>query len=173
MPIGAAALAILALLVGVVPGAAQDGDRLAPDAAEPSVIYLVRHAETAPDGTRDPPLSGEGERRARWLGVVLSHARLDAVYTTEYRRTRATARVAASANGVGVTLYDPDHLQTLAAELRARRGRVLVVGHSNTTPALVQALGGEPGTPIDEDEFDRLYTLVVRDDSTRTLRLRY
>ena len=132
---------------------------------EPTIIYLVRHAETVPGGTRDPALSEDGEARARWLGVVLLHARLDAVYATEYQRTLQTAAWPA--------LYDPSNLAGLARELREQGGRVLVVGHSNTTPALVAALGGEGGPPIRPSEYDRLYTVVIRGDSVRTVMLRY
>lgn len=171
-----AAPAILAVLAAALwaptPAAAQGApaDAAAPG---PGVIYLVRHAETAPDGTRDPPLSEEGEARARWLAVILSHARLDAVYTTDYRRTRSTATPVAAAAGVRPTLYDPADLTTFGLALRERGGCVLVVGHSNTTPALVAALGGDGGPPLPESEYDRLYTLVIRGDSVRTVLLRF
>lgn len=170
-PTRVAVLTLTALLLAVLRLGAQQTD--AATDPLPTVLYLVRHAETAPDGTRDPPLSREGERRARWLGVILSHARLDAVYTTDYRRTRSTAGPAAAAHGVQITVYDPSDLEGLAHELRVRAGRVLVVGHSNTTPALVEALGGEPGDPMEESEHDRLYVLVIAGDSVRTAVLRY
>lgn len=172
----ASALAAAAILAGLLlagrpasaqtPGATGAG----PDA---TVIYLVRHAETAPDATHDPSLSPAGEERARWLGVILSHARLDAVYTTEYRRTRRTAALPALAAGVEPTPYDPTDLAGLARALEERGGRVLVVGHSNTTPQLVDLLGGDAGPPIDEDEHDRLYVLVLEHESVRTVVLRY
>lgn len=168
----AALLAVLAsALWAPTPAAAQAASAIA-DAPEATVIYLVRHAETA-DGSRNPALSPEGMARARWLAVILSHARLDAVYTTDYERTRSTARPVAAAARVRPTLYDPSNLQAFARALRERRGRLLVVGHSNTTPALVAALGGDGGAPILESEYDRLYTLVIRGDSVRTVMLRY
>ncbi|MFO7892227.1 MAG: phosphoglycerate mutase family protein [Longimicrobiales bacterium] len=170
-----AAAALLAVLAATFRAPTPTAAQAAPtDSAvpEPTVIYLVRHAETA-DGSRNPALSPEGMARARWLTVILSHARLDAVYTTDYERTRSTARPVAAAARVRPTLYDPPNLPALARALRERGGRVLVVGHSNTTPALAAALGGDGGPPILESEYDRLYTLVIRGDSVRTVMLRY
>jgi hypothetical protein len=50
-----------------------------------------------------------------------------------------------------------------------------VVGHSNTTPAAVELLGGEPGAEIDEaDEYDRLYILTIATSGeVSTVVLRY
>ena len=135
--------------------------------------FLVRHAETEPDGTRNPPLSPEGRDRARRLAEVLVDADLEAVYTTDYVRTRDTAAPAAQQLAVGVTLYDPRDLSGLADLLLERGGRALVVGHSNTTPALVEALGGDPGEPIAESEHDRLYVLVAETNRIRTIQLRF
>ncbi len=59
-------------------------------------------------------------------------------------------------------LYDRDNLSELAEKLLAHPGRYLVVGHSDTTPELVRLLGGEPGSNIADDEYDRLYVLVHR-----------
>jgi len=52
-------------------------------------------------------------------------------------------------------------------------GRHLVLGHSNTTPQLVEALGGEPGAPIEEMEYDRLYIVTLMDGRTSTVLLRF
>ena len=38
---------------------------------------------------------------------------------------------------------------------------ILVVGHSDTTPELVRALGGDPGEPIVRFEYDRIYVVFV------------
>lgn len=165
-------MALALALFCAAPAAAQRMPDPPPEPA-PTIIYLVRHAETAPDGTRNPPLSEEGEARARWLAVILSHAQLDAVYSTDYHRTLETATGAARANHLQTTLYDPGDLYGLARRLRDRPGRFLVVGHSNTTPALAAALGADGGRPIEEWEFDRLYTILIRSDTVQTVMLRY
>jgi len=142
--------------------------------SEPLVVFAVRHAERADDGsTPDPSLSEEGRARARTLAGLLADAELDAVHVTRYRRTEETAAPTTERLGLATATYDPGATQRFAAELRARGGRHLVVGHSNTIPELVRALGGDPGTPIAEDEYDRLYVLTVGRERTSTMLLRF
>jgi hypothetical protein len=66
-----------------------------------------------------------------------------------------------------------EDLEALATKLRAAEGRILVVGHSNTTPRLVGLIGGEHGTDIAVDEYDRLYIVVTGSGAPVTLLLRF
>ena len=113
--------------------------------------------------------------RARQLSNLLRDSGLGAIYSTDFVRTLETAEPLASALGLRVRLYDWDALNALAEELTAIPGRRLVVGHSDTTPELVELLGGEPGAPIDEaSEYDRLYVVTVAPDGkVTTVLLRY
>lgn len=133
-----------------------------------TVVIVVRHAEKAADDPRDPNLSEAGQARAHALAKALADAPLAAVYATGYRRTQQTALPSATLHGVAV--------QTLAAGKEAdgealredirkqHAGRtVLVVGHSNTVPAIVQALSGKAAAAMAEDEFDRLTVIVLPD----------
>ncbi|WP_051215873.1 SixA phosphatase family protein [Ferrimonas futtsuensis] len=121
-------------------------------------VFLVRHSEKEPG--KDPALTPEGQGRAQSLAGLLSSVRLDGIYSTDYRRTRETAEPTADEQGLPVSFYSPRELKQFAEQLKLRGGKVLVVGHSNTTPQLVSLLGGEAGDPIDEKhEFDRLYLL--------------
>ncbi len=138
-----------------------------------TVLVLVRHGEKV-DESRDAELSDAGRSRARTLAAILKDAGIGTVYSTDYARTRETARPAAEAIAKPVELYDGDGLPAFAKELRARGGRALIVGHSDTTPELVQLLGGDPGAPIASDEYDRLYILTLADDGkTSTTLLRF
>ena len=131
----------------------------APICAE-SVVVLVRHAEKS-GSSGDVPLTKVGKQRAAALADLLVDAGIEAVYSTDTIRTRETARPVAKKLGLELRLYDGSKLEELAAELRGSNRRVLVVGHSNTTPELVELLGGEPGRPYTEDEYDRLYVLTL------------
>ena len=132
-------------------------------ASEPAtIVYVVRHAERAEDGTNDPPISEAGEARSRLLVPMLRDVALTHVHTTDFRRTRATVAAIAETRGLEPRLYDPRDLPAFAERLRATPGRHLVVGHSNTNPELVAALGGDGGEPIGEMEYDRGYVVVVR-----------
>jgi phosphohistidine phosphatase SixA len=144
-----------------------------PDGSNATVVYLVRHAEKV-DDSRDPELSALGHERAAELARLLGDAGVDRVLSTDYIRTRDTAAPVATVFGLEVMVYDPSNLEGLATELSTTPGRHLVVGHSNTTPALVAALGGDPGSPIEESEYDRLYVVVFDgDDTPETVLLRF
>lgn len=130
-------------------------------------IYLVRHAEKEPG--RDPQLTPDGRARAIALAERLSKAELGAIYSTNLRRTRQTAGPIALATEIPVIFYDASKLDEFASQLRGQSGNILVVGHSNTTPDLAAALGGEAGAPIIEaTEYDRLYVLTIKDGIVTT-----
>lgn len=155
------ACVLLAVLAAGFPAVRADTET---SPAEPIVVFLVRHAEKAEGGEHagDPPLSRTGERRARELARVLSPVGVTHVHSTDFRRTRDTARPLADALDLEILAYDPRQLSVLADRFRSTPGRHLVVGHSNTTAELVELLGGESGAPIDEArEYDRLYTVVL------------
>ncbi len=57
-------------------------------------------------------------------------------------------------------------------KLKASSGSVLVVGHSNTVPDVISALGVTTPVTIDDAEFDNLF-IVVTGTSPRLVRLRY
>jgi phosphohistidine phosphatase SixA len=132
------------------------------------VVYLVRHAETEPDGTRDPHLSERGRARAETLAGMLELAGVDAVYSTPLKRTRQTAAPIAERLGLSLLEYAPDGLEGLADRVCESPGRSLVVGHSNTTPEMVTRLGGDPGGFIRESEYDRLYVVTRREEAAAT-----
>ena len=137
------------------------------------VVFLVRHAEKKSGS--DPILTLQGQQRAELLAQMLHNAGIGHVHSSDYRRTRLTAEPVATALGIPVTIYDAGNLQAVADYLKTAGGRHLVVGHSNTTPALVALLGGDPGAAIAEkSEYDRLYivTLTQR-GGVETVLLRY
>ena len=161
LSLAAVALASTVSFTGPAYASAFQSEDLQNGRPEPVVIYLVRHAERAEDGTDDPPLALAGQIRTQVLRHLLAHAGVTHVHTTEWKRTRDTARPIAEDVGREPSVYDPEELETFASTLITTPGHHLVVGHSNTTPMLVEALGGGSSEPIQEFEYDRLYILVI------------
>jgi phosphohistidine phosphatase SixA len=164
----AAAHGLLALcFLGVLAAPAVAGET----AGAGPIVLLVRHAETAPDGTPDPPLSARGRARAEALAEHLAAAGIERILASHLRRTHETAAPLAARLGLEVEIYDPHDLSAAAAMVTGSEVTTLVVGHSNTTPELAGLLGGEPGSPIAEDEHDRLYRLDLAAGTTEMDRL--
>jgi phosphohistidine phosphatase SixA len=165
--------------VGLLALMAQAGAAMDEPVATAQVVILFRHAEAVypapPEAPRDPPLNVMGQARADALARVLSAARIERIFSSDYRRTRETVAPLAAERKVKVELYDPRDLGAIAATVREAPGRCVVAGHSNTTPELVALLGGDPGPPIDEKtEYDRLYVLTFdASGGVSTLVLRY
>jgi phosphohistidine phosphatase SixA len=129
-----------------------------------ATIVFVRHAEKV-DQSKDPELSAEGVARAEALARVLRDLPITAVYHTEFRRTAATVAPLCAARGVTPeTVPAADEAELVRKLKRAAPGSVVVVcGHSNTVPELIEQLGVKGAPAFGDAEFDRL--LVVRRDA--------
>ena len=135
-------------------------------AAQPSTVILVRHAEKAAAPANDPVLSAEGAQRAADLAVALASAHVTSVVTTQLQRTQLTAKPVLDAIGkaaIVVPVSSPvsAHVDAVAAAVRARPAGdvVLVVGHSNTIPAILAALGGPKLPDLCDGQYSVIFIL--------------
>ncbi|MCB9289674.1 MAG: histidine phosphatase family protein [Lewinellaceae bacterium] len=138
-------------------------------------IFLVRHAEKGFGA--DPSLTFQGVKRAKLLAKIFYGLPLDAVFATDYKRTRETAQPVASEKGLEVDQYAPDRLTTFSIRLRRKyEGKnVLVVGHSDTTPELVNRLvtNGVLGR-IDERDYSNFYVVAISEEGEKeVMQLKY
>ena len=136
-------------------------------ASAQKLVFVVRHAERA-DSTSgkmqmqtDPPLSAAGEARAGKLAAMLADAGIGAIFVTEYRRTQDTAKPLADKLGLELQKIPAADTAALVRRLHDEHADdiVFIVGHSNTVPAVIKALGG-PDVTIAEGEYDNLFILV-------------
>ncbi|MCB9351549.1 MAG: histidine phosphatase family protein [Lewinellaceae bacterium] len=138
-------------------------------------IFLVRHAEKGYGS--DPNLTFQGVRRSHLLADIFKELPMDAVYATQYKRTQETALPVAQGKGLPVEGYKPDDLATFSARLRRKhRGQsVLVVGHSNTTPELVNWLVASGVLEnIDERDYSNFYIVGINEQGDKeVLQLKY
>lgn len=140
-----------------------------------TTFILVRHAEKQ-IGMK-PALTAEGKARAAKLAFMLERVDLDAVFSSPTKRTEMTAGPTADDHGLQIINYDPSLLQEFARDLkRLYRGKtVLIVGHSNTTPALTNYLTGTNVYPrFDELDYTNYYVVTLpRIGAPRVLKMRY
>lgn len=132
-------------------------------------IYLIRHAEkeVSKEQPKDPPLTECGKERAEQLVVFFKEIDLDAVYSTEYIRTKSTALPTAMNKVKELEYYDPRNLEEFAKLLVGRKQDALVVGHSNSTANLAGLLTGQDLGSIDESIYNRIYQVVFYKDKGR------
>ncbi|QQP96309.1 SixA phosphatase family protein [Lysobacter enzymogenes] len=166
----AATLSSAALLAGLAGCAGAP-----PAASAPSARYIVvRHAEKADDGTRDPELAPAGRERAQRLAARVREEPLRAVYVTAYRRTLQTGEPAAREHALTPIVYDAKRpAAEFAAQLRRERGdgATLVVGHSNTAPDIAAALCACAVEPMPETEYDRRMIVDIDAQGRASLRI--
>lgn len=156
-------IAFFVLCVATLSSAAADRNAAA------TTVIVVRHAEKATDGGNDPHLSDAGKVRAGRLAAVLLHARVDAIYVTQFKRTRETAEPSAAAFKAPITAVNVDskdiagYVSRLAKQIRDQHvgETVLVVSHSNTVPQIVEALTSVKVPDIKDDEYGRLYVITI------------
>ena len=136
-------------------------------------LYIVRHAEKV-DDSKDPGLNLQGKKRALELAMHLRDAGVQSIFVTEFQRTQKTAEPLAELLSVKPTVADKD-LAKFAAQLLADRSNeaALIVGHSNTVPDLVKALGVDVKWQIADKEYDRLVVITLTKPAPIMSMLRY
>ena len=137
-------------------------------APQPARVFVVRHAEKA-DGP-DPALTPAGQQRAERLAEMLAGEDIRQIFSTDTLRTRSTAKPLAERLGLAVELYDHREPGKLVDAIRVGGGSALVVGHSNTIADIAARFGAAPGSPVADDEYDRLYVIRLGEAVTGEIR---
>ena len=141
-----------------------------------STFYLIRHAEkdrSNPDDI-DPELNQAGLGRAMHWAEIFEEVELDAIYTTDYQRTTMTAAPTSVKKDLTVKYYDPDEVNIDQFKQNNIGGNVLVVGHSNSTPQMVnQLLGIDKYSAMDDYDNGSLFIVQVIGDTVTDSRLHF
>ena len=134
------------------------------NAQELTTFVLVRHAEKAADGTRNPPLNELGMERSKNLASLLGNQQITALYATPFKRTQETLRPIADQTKLTIQSYDPYAKGEWLATLLDKHsgGTVVIAGHSNTIPLLANALlGDDTFAQFDEKDYSNLIIIVT------------
>ncbi|MBL4606201.1 MAG: histidine phosphatase family protein [Flavobacteriaceae bacterium] len=148
---------------------------LASYAQEVTTYYFIRHAEKqrTDKSNRNPVLNEAGVKRAERWKEVFSNVKFDAVYSTNYNRTKLTAKPTADSKELTVLSYNPRTLYSEAFKASTKGKTVLVVGHSNTTNAFANKVLGEKKYPqIDDHNNANLYIVTVTDGKATSVLLK-
>jgi len=136
------------------------------------VVVIVRHAEKAANGGNDPDLSSAGRARAEALARILKDSSITAIFTSEFKRTQETAAPSATSIGVTATVIPAKDTAALAAKLHQLNGNALVVGHGDTIPNIIKALGIDSPINIPDEDYSE-FLIVTVGDKPHLFRLHY
>ena len=102
-----------------------------------TTIYLIRHTEKV-DNSKNPDLSKAG------------------------LRTVQTATPTATSKNLEIIKYDPKTIDLEQLKKEHKGQAILIVGHSNTTPDLVnKIINQKVYAPIDDTVFGNLYIITI------------
>jgi len=136
-----------------------------------TVVVLARHADRVA-GQAPDELSASGVARSQELAHALQKAGISAIIHSDTNRAAQTAAPVAAATGITPAVLPAKDFAAIASEVRSHPGAtVLVVGHSNTVPAIVAALGGPQLPDLGDREFDDLLVLTLCRCNGRQARL--
>ncbi len=139
-----------------------------------TTFIVVRHAEKSmTESSSDPSLAPEGTERASNLAALLKEVNVSAIYSTNYKRTRSTVGPIAEAKSIAIQ----DYKSLKEAELdemikKYSGGTIVIAGHSNTVPGIVNLLiGKEQYKNLDDSNYSSLFivSLTERGKASVTL----
>ena len=132
-----------------------------------TTYYISRHAERAGTMSSDPSLTPEGEKQALDLRDYLRGKNIKGVYSTNFARTKATAKPTSELYNLPVNLYNPAHANTMIDSLKAtNKNNILIVGHSNTVDDMVNRfMGANTMTDLPETEYGSLFIVKKKGGS--------
>lgn len=129
-----------------------------------ATYYLVRHAEKVRTDPKDsdPALNIDGLMRAKRWAAYFEPIKIDAIYVTKYMRTKQTISLIAQQKQVSPLRYDPNTIYSDAFLKQTNGKTVLIAGHSNTTPQLVnQLIGKEKYEEMDDSDNSTLFKVTI------------
>lgn len=141
-----------------------------------STFYFIRHAEKdrSDPNNVDPELIQKGLGRAMHWAEILNDVPIDAIYSTDYERTQMTAAPTAVKKNLTVQYYDFESINIDQFKGDNLNKKVLVVGHSNTTPAFVnKMIGEEKYTQLDDLQNGSLFIVQIVNGKTTNMRLNF
>ena len=139
---------------------------------EMTTYYLIRHAEKdrTNKANRDPNLNKKGQERVKIWTNYFENIDLDAVYSTEYKRTMQTAKTIAENKSLEIQNYDPLKMYDAVFQKETKEKKVLIVGHSNTTPSFVNKILGEKKYKnMTDRDNSTLYIVTIKGDEKTSI----
>lgn len=160
--------ALLVVVAASLLGGFFSPESIAAQPSDATVLYLLRHAEKDTTGS-DPGLIKKGQARAKALAKMLGADEITTIYSTPYRRTMETVAPLAERLGLQIETLDidprdlPGHAEAVARVVRDDHpgDHIVIVGHSNTVPMILKALGVPDPPELADPDYGDLFVVVL------------
>ena len=131
-----------------------------------TTIYIVRHAEkdVSDPKNQDPDLNVEGKLRVLALNEKLKNEKIDAVFSSKFKRTIKTGLDIAKSNKLVVQEYDAHKYKELSdlVKTKFKNKNILIIGHSNTVLELIESFGAtRPLGALTDDDYDFFFEVKI------------
>lgn len=145
------------------------------DSVGSTTIYIVRHAEkdVSDPKNQDPVLSDIGRERAVALANKLKEIKLDAAFSSKFKRTSQTAFLSAKNSNIEVQTYEAHDFRSIAELVKTKYAnkKVLIVGHSNTVLELLEAFGASrPLSALTDEDYDFFFEININSEGKAALK---
>ncbi|WBL21400.1 phosphoglycerate mutase family protein [Zunongwangia sp. HRR-M8] len=138
-----------------------------------TTYYFIRHAEknTSDANNKNPELTAEGKQRAEHWKMIFAEVDFDAIYSSDFIRTKETALPTAESKNLSIKIYDHKNLNSAEFRKATLGKKVLVVGHTNTTPYFANRTLGYDHfeTDIDESEHGKLFIVQINPNGKNSI----
>jgi 2,3-bisphosphoglycerate-dependent phosphoglycerate mutase len=131
-----------------------------------TTIYIVRHAEKdiSDPKNQDPELNEDGKLRAKALSKKLINQKIDAVFTSKFKRNKQTGQAVATQNGILIQEYDAHAYKELSNLIKSKykNKNILIIGHSNTVLEIIESFGvSRPMPALTDSDYDYFFEIKI------------
>lgn len=150
--------------------------------AQKMTVILLRHAEkdiSAEADKNDPVLTAEGMRRAEKLLEMVRKYKPNAIYSTNFKRTRSTVTPLAenldSRYRYQIQIYDHKKYEEFTDQLLKSNARTaVIVGHNASIPAIANLLiKQDKYKTISESEYGNLWIIEINKSKIKEQLIQY
>ena len=166
-------IVLLLAVLTLVAACKESGKIYVSEKENTSVYYFIRHAEKdRSDSTnKNPSLTLQGLERANKWALFFKDKNIAAVYSTNYKRTQQTALPIAKEQNLEIISYTAKELISEKFIADNKGKNIVIVGHSNTTPELVNSLLGEKKyEDIADRENNNVFIVTLNKNKTTAKR---
>ena len=168
-------IVLLLAVLTLVAACKESGKTYVSEKENTSVYYFIRHAEKdRSDSTnKNPSLTLQGLERANKWALFFKDKNIAAVYSTNYKRTQQTALPIAKEQNLEIISYTAKELISEKFIADNKGKNIVIVGHSNTTPELVNSLLGEKKyEDIADRENNNVFIVTLKKNKTTAKRVK-